>query len=133
MATILTLAGDGIGPEIMTQAIDVLKAVNDKFSLDLTLESGLIGGVAIDATGEPLPDETLARARAADAYRSGAAPHYLAIAQYTKAQVMLFLVGYQAFCSCFFDKHVTDKYLPQQNHESSQNAQYSSCCFLDKN
>ena len=31
MATILTLAGDGIGPEIMTQAIDVLKAVNDKF------------------------------------------------------------------------------------------------------
>ena len=31
MATILTLAGDGIGPEIMTQAIDVLKAVNEKF------------------------------------------------------------------------------------------------------
>ncbi|MGB2081833.1 MAG: isocitrate/isopropylmalate family dehydrogenase, partial [Psychrobacter sp.] len=72
MATILTLAGDGIGPEIMTQAIDVLKAVNDKFSLDLTLESGLIGGVAIDATGEPLPDETLARARAADAVLLGA-------------------------------------------------------------
>ena len=72
MATILTLAGDGIGPEIMTQAIDVLKAVNEKFSLDLTLESGLIGGVAIDATGEPLPDETLARARAADAVLLGA-------------------------------------------------------------
>ena len=72
MATILTLAGDGIGPEIMTQAIDVLKAVNDKFSLDLTLDSGLIGGVAIDATGEPLPDETLARARAADAVLLGA-------------------------------------------------------------
>lgn len=72
MATILTLAGDGIGPEIMTQAIDVLNAVNKKFALDLTLESGLIGGVAIDATGEPLPDETLDRARAADAVLLGA-------------------------------------------------------------
>ncbi|MGO1475441.1 MAG: isocitrate/isopropylmalate family dehydrogenase, partial [Psychrobacter sp.] len=72
MATILTLAGDGIGPEIMTQAIDVLNAVNQKFALGLTLESGLIGGVAIDATGEPLPAETLARARAADAVLLGA-------------------------------------------------------------
>jgi len=52
MATILTLAGDGIGPEIMTQAIDVLNAVNDKFALGLTFESGLIGGVAFDATGQ---------------------------------------------------------------------------------
>ena len=67
MATILTLAGDGIGPEIMTQAVSVLQAVNDKFALGLTLESGLIGGIAFDATGEPLPEETLARARAADA------------------------------------------------------------------
>ena len=72
MATILTLAGDGIGPEIMTQAINVLQAVNEKFALDLTLESGLIGGVAFDATGEPLPAETLARARAADAVLLGA-------------------------------------------------------------
>lgn len=72
MATILTLAGDGIGPEIMTQALDVLTAVNNKFDLQLTLESGLIGGVAVDATGEPLPEETLARARAADAVLLGA-------------------------------------------------------------
>ena len=72
MATILTLAGDGIGPEIMTQAINVLQAVNEKFGLDLTLESGLIGGVAFDATGEPLPTETLERARAADAVLLGA-------------------------------------------------------------
>lgn len=72
MATILTLAGDGIGPEIMTQAIHVLKAANDRFKLGLTLESGLIGGAAVDATGEPLPDETLARARAADAVLLGA-------------------------------------------------------------
>lgn len=72
MATILTLAGDGIGPEIMTQAISVLQAVNEKFALGLTLESGLIGGVAVDETGEPLPAETLARARAADAVLLGA-------------------------------------------------------------
>lgn len=72
MATVLTLAGDGIGPEIMTQAIEVLSAVDKKFGLDLTLESGLIGGVAVDATGVPLPDETLARARAADAVLLGA-------------------------------------------------------------
>lgn len=72
MATILTLAGDGIGPEIMTQAIDVLEAVNKKFELGLTLESGLIGGAAVDATGEPLPEETLSRARAADAVLLGA-------------------------------------------------------------
>ena len=72
MATILTLAGDGIGTEIMTQAIDVLNAVNDKFALGLTLESGLIGGVAFDETGEPLPEETLQRARAADAVLLGA-------------------------------------------------------------
>ncbi len=72
MATILTLAGDGIGPEIMTQAVNVLKAIDKKFALDLTLESGLIGGVAVDATGEPLPEETLTRARAADAVLLGA-------------------------------------------------------------
>lgn len=72
MATILTLAGDGIGPEIMTQALDVLEAVNKKFELGLVVESGLIGGAAVDATGEPLPKATLDRARAADAVLLGA-------------------------------------------------------------
>jgi len=72
MATVLTLAGDGIGPEIMTQAIDVLKAVDAKFALNLTLESGLIGGAAIDESGEPLPADTLQKAQAADAVLLGA-------------------------------------------------------------
>ncbi|WP_019671604.1 3-isopropylmalate dehydrogenase [Psychrobacter lutiphocae] len=72
MATVLTLAGDGIGPEIMTQAVDVLKAVNDKFELGITLEAADIGGVAIDNHGVPLPDETLAKARQADAVLLGA-------------------------------------------------------------
>lgn len=72
MATILTLAGDGIGPEIMTQAINVLKAVDRKFELNLILDEGLIGGAAIDSTGEPLPEATLKQARAADAVLLGA-------------------------------------------------------------
>src|SRR5690606_39881763 len=72
MATILTLAGDGIGPEIMTQAVDLLNAVENKSELGSTIESGLMGGVAVDARGEPLPEETLQRARAADAVLLGA-------------------------------------------------------------
>jgi len=72
MATVLTLAGDGIGPEIMTQAVAVLEAVNDKFDLGLSLETADIGGIAIDNAGVPLPDETLAKARAADAVLLGA-------------------------------------------------------------
>ncbi|WP_230659982.1 3-isopropylmalate dehydrogenase [Psychrobacter sp. I-STPA10] len=69
---VLALAGDGIGTEVMAQAINVLQAVNDKFDLQIEIESGLIGGVAVDATGEPLPDETLDKARAADAILLGA-------------------------------------------------------------
>lgn len=72
MSKILTLAGDGIGPEIMAQAVTVLEVVNRKFELGLTLESGLMGGSAIDATGEPLPEATLAQAKAADAVLLGA-------------------------------------------------------------
>lgn len=72
MARVLVLSGDGIGPEIMTQAQAVLLAVNDKFKLGLQTEEGLIGGVAIDATGEPLPEQTLIQARAADAVLLGA-------------------------------------------------------------
>ncbi len=69
---ILILAGDGIGPEIMAAAEQVLAVVNQKFALDLTWSHGLLGGCAIDAHGVPLPDETLAAARAADAVLLGA-------------------------------------------------------------
>ncbi|MBI2380136.1 MAG: 3-isopropylmalate dehydrogenase [Gammaproteobacteria bacterium] len=63
---ILLLPGDGIGPEIMAQAVrvlDVLKADG----LDIVTDTALIGGCAVDATGKPLPDETLDKALAADA------------------------------------------------------------------
>ncbi len=69
---ILILPGDGIGPEIVTEAVKVLETVNDKFALGLVFEEGLLGGCAIDATGVPFPDKTLAQAKAADAILLGA-------------------------------------------------------------
>ena len=72
MPNILLLSGDGIGPEIMHEASRVLDRVNDRFSLGLTVETRLIGGAAIDATGEPLPVETLAEAKQSDAVLLGA-------------------------------------------------------------
>lgn len=72
MAQIVLLAGDGIGPEIMAQASRVLEAVNTRFELGIETSEHLIGGAAIDATGEPLPDATLAAAKAADAVLLGA-------------------------------------------------------------
>lgn len=70
--TILILEGDGIGPEIVSQARRVLELVNDKFSLGITFTQGLLGGGAIDATGVPLPEDTLQKAKAADAILLGA-------------------------------------------------------------
>lgn len=69
---VLILPGDGIGPEIVTEAKRVLELVNDQFSLDLAFSEALVGGAAIDAHGVPLPDETLAAAKAADAILLGA-------------------------------------------------------------
>lgn len=69
---ILVLPGDGIGPEIVKQAVKVLEAANNKFSLGVTLSFDELGGAAYDKYGVPLADETLARARAADAVLLGA-------------------------------------------------------------
>lgn len=69
---ILILKGDGIGPEIVDQAVRVIEAVNRKFSLGVELSYGLLGGAAFDVHGTSLPDETLALAKAADAILLGA-------------------------------------------------------------
>ncbi|ANG63271.1 3-isopropylmalate dehydrogenase [Marinobacterium aestuarii] len=69
---VLILPGDGIGPEIVREARKVLSCVNSQFDLGLEIDEQLVGGAAIDATGKPLPDETLAAARAADAILLGA-------------------------------------------------------------
>lgn len=68
----MILPGDGIGPEVSAQARRVLEAISERLDLDLKLEEALIGGAAIDATGGPLPDETLASCREADAIFLGA-------------------------------------------------------------
>jgi 3-isopropylmalate dehydrogenase len=69
---VLILPGDGIGPEIVAEAVKVLNVVNDKFGLGLTLEEGLVGGSAYDAHGTPLPEETMDKAKASDAILLGA-------------------------------------------------------------
>ena len=65
---VAVLAGDGIGSEIMAQALKVLKALD----LDLTYEEALVGGVAYAAYGHPLPESTLKLAKESDAVLFGA-------------------------------------------------------------
>jgi len=72
MKKILILPGDGIGPEIVTEAEAVLRAVNDRFGLGLTLDHALLGGAAIDAHSVPYPEETHRKALGADAILLGA-------------------------------------------------------------
>ena len=51
--TIVLLPGDGVGPEIVEQAVRVLHAVGMKYETSFSISTELIGGAAIDATGEP--------------------------------------------------------------------------------
>ncbi|MCT7959562.1 3-isopropylmalate dehydrogenase [Laspinema sp. D1] len=64
---ITLLPGDGIGPEIMAIAVDVLNLVGQQLDLSFTFTEAAIGGSAIDATGEPLPSETLKQCQDSDA------------------------------------------------------------------
>lgn len=68
---ILILPGDGIGAEVMGPAKAVLQAAADKVNCPVSLSEALIGGVAIDEVGEPLPAATLAQAKASDAVLLG--------------------------------------------------------------
>ena len=69
---ICVLPGDGIGPEVIKQALSVMDAVAEKFGHEFTYEWALIGGAAIDATGEPLPAATLDACKRSDAVFLGA-------------------------------------------------------------
>ena len=64
---IVALAGDGIGPEIMEAGLEVLEALSEKTGFDYEIDRQPFGGAGIDATGHPLPDETLKASREADA------------------------------------------------------------------
>ena len=69
---ITVLKGDGIGPEIVDQAIKVLNKTAEKFDFKVNYQEEYIGGAAIDATGEPLPQKTVDSCKASDAVILGA-------------------------------------------------------------
>jgi 3-isopropylmalate dehydrogenase len=69
---ILVLPGDGIGQEIVAEAIKVLACLRDDYGLDIDMDEALIGGAAYDAAGHPLPEATLNLAKEADAILLGA-------------------------------------------------------------
>ena len=72
---IALLAGDGIGPEVIDQAVKVSDAVAKKFNHEIVWTSALTGAAAIDAVGEPYPDSTHEVCMAADAVLFGAIGH----------------------------------------------------------
>ena len=69
---IVLLPGDGIGPEIIAEAVKVVESLRADFGLKVEMEQALVGGAAYDASGQPLPDETVALAKEADALLLGA-------------------------------------------------------------
>jgi 3-isopropylmalate dehydrogenase len=71
-ANILLLPGDGIGPEVVSQAQLVLEDIATTHGHKFSFKNGLIGGHAIDETGDPLPEKTLSACRVADAVLLGA-------------------------------------------------------------
>lgn len=72
MFSVVALPGDGIGPEVTSQATRVLTAVSRQLDLDIVIQEALIGGAALDRAGTPLPDATLECCRKADAILLGA-------------------------------------------------------------
>lgn len=72
---ILVVPGDGIGQEVTTIGKAVLEKIAGKFGHEFTYDEALIGHVAIEATGDPLPEETLVKMRASDAVLFGAVGH----------------------------------------------------------
>lgn len=69
---IAVLPGDGIGPEVVNEAVKIIECLKSDFGLDVELEHGSVGGGAYDETGHPLPENTLSLIKAADAVLLGA-------------------------------------------------------------
>lgn len=70
------LKGDGIGPEIIDEAVKVLNVTASKYGFAVDYDEALLGGCAIDATGVPLPEETVTKCKASDAVMLGAVGGY---------------------------------------------------------
>ncbi len=69
---VAVLKGDGIGPEIVESALQIIKKAQDLFGFSIELKEGLIGGIAIDKKGTPLPEETLNLCKESNAILLGA-------------------------------------------------------------
>ena len=72
MSKILILPGDGIGTEIVAQALKVINSLNANNGMGMSLVHGLLGGIAYDETGSPMPDETIKIAKSCDSILLGA-------------------------------------------------------------
>ena len=72
MSKILILPGDGIGTEIVAQALKVINSLNANNGMGMSLVHGLLGGIAYDETGSPMPDETIKTAKSCDSILLGA-------------------------------------------------------------
>jgi len=70
--SIAVLRGDGVGKEVSSGAIDILNVVAEQYNHEFHVEDGLIGGIAIDLKGHPLPDETVQLCKQSDAVLLGA-------------------------------------------------------------
>lgn len=71
MKKVLVLPGDGIGQEVVNPAVEVMQVAAQQQGVTIDVEEALVGGAAIDDCGSPLPDSTLAKAKAADAVLLG--------------------------------------------------------------
>jgi 3-isopropylmalate dehydrogenase len=68
---VLVLPGDGIGQEVVNPAVEVMQVAAQQQGVTIDVEEALVGGAAIDDCGSPLPESTLAKAKAADAVLLG--------------------------------------------------------------
>jgi 3-isopropylmalate dehydrogenase len=69
---ILVLPGDGVGPEVTSEALKVINIISEIYNLDINIEEGFFGGIAVDKLGSPFPDETKNKINNSDAILLGA-------------------------------------------------------------
>jgi 3-isopropylmalate dehydrogenase len=110
---VAVLPGDGIGPEISKVAIKLLRRAGDVEGVDFQFTEALIGGAAIDATGVPLPDETLQICRGSDAVLLAA------IGGCVHTSILLVAVTNKTNClrTCCLNRYKWDQLPPQQRPE----------------
>lgn len=89
--TILILPGDGIGPEVTAEVVRVIDTLKAKYNLDIATETALFGGACIDASGDPIQDSTVKRAKEVDAVLMGAVggPKWAGVARDKRPEVGL--------------------------------------------